>query len=237
MIAAAVSWIAQTLASSAVVILAFIAIRSTSIGERFLNHHLERKIADLKHTHEEKIEALRSDLAHLQDRGRRANELEFDAASKIWHAFVDAFLKTQQAIVDYKSFPDLNKLTSDDLTTFLENTELSDPQRAQVSTAADKVGMYSKITRLRKISTAGAAIYDGRLLVRTNGIFISSAMTKSFKEGFEVLSKAHVEQFIDFEHGRGPSNESSVLLISPAGENLVGNLEVLVRSALRRDSN
>lgn len=235
MVAAAASWIIQTLASSAVVILAFIAVRSTAIGERFLNHHLAKKIADLEHAHAEKIEALRADLAHLQDRGRRANELEFDAASKIWHAFVDAYQKTQQAIVDYKSFPDLNKLSGDDLTTFLESTDLSNPQRIQVSGATDKVAMYSKITRLRRISTAGGAIYDGRLLLRTDGIFVSSAMSKSFKGAFEVLSRAHVEQFMDFEHGRGPSNESSVLLISPAGEQLVANLETLVRSALRRD--
>jgi hypothetical protein len=71
MIATIISWFAQTLASSAFVILAFIAIRSTNVGERLLSHHLDRKITDLKHAHEEKIEALRSDLAHLQDRGRR----------------------------------------------------------------------------------------------------------------------------------------------------------------------
>jgi isoaspartyl peptidase/L-asparaginase-like protein (Ntn-hydrolase superfamily) len=99
--------------------LAFIAARSTGIGERFSNHHLERKIADLKHAHEEKIEALRADLAHLQDRGRRANELEFDAASKIWHAFVDAHMKVQQAILDYLSIPDLNKMSTTDVATFL----------------------------------------------------------------------------------------------------------------------
>ena len=106
------TWVAQTLASSGVAILAFVAIKSTAFGERFLNHHLERRIADLKHTHEEKIEQIRADLAHLQDRGRRANELEFDAASKLWHAFVDAYQKTQQAIVDYMQFPDLDRLSS-----------------------------------------------------------------------------------------------------------------------------
>jgi hypothetical protein len=61
-------------------------------------HHLERRIADLEHAHAQKIEALRSDLAHFQDRGRRANELEFDAASKIWHAYVDAYIKTPFAL-------------------------------------------------------------------------------------------------------------------------------------------
>lgn len=66
------SWLAQTLASSALAIAAFIALRSTAIGERFLNYRLEQKIMALKHAHEEKIEALRSELAHFQDRGQRA---------------------------------------------------------------------------------------------------------------------------------------------------------------------
>ncbi len=227
------TWIVQTLASSGVVILSFIAIKSTAFGERFLNHHLERRIADLKHTHEQKIEQLRADLAHLQDRGRRANELEFDAASKLWHAFVDAHQKTRQAIVDYMQFPDLNKLSDDDVTTFLESTELSSPQRAQVLGASDKVRMYAKVMRQRKIYTAGAAIYDGMLLLNTNGIFVSCEMSEMFKNGFEMLSKAQVEQQINFEHGDVP-NETSMLLIGPAGQRLLADLETLVRSTLRR---
>lgn len=77
------SWIAQTVTSSAVAIFAFIVVRSTAVGERFLNYRLEQKIVALKHAHDEKIEGLRSDRAHFQDRGRRANELEFEALVKI----------------------------------------------------------------------------------------------------------------------------------------------------------
>jgi hypothetical protein len=43
-----------------------------------------------------------------------------------------------------------NQLSSDNLTIILENTELSCPQRAQVSAASDKVTMYSKIMRIEK---------------------------------------------------------------------------------------
>jgi hypothetical protein len=229
------SWIAQTLASSAVAILTFIAIRSTAIGERFLNHHLERRITDLEHAHEEKIEALRSDLAHLQDRGRRANELEFDAASKVWHAYVDAYIKTKQAIVDLLSFPPLNKLAQEDVTTFLESTELSEEQRAKVVSASDKERTYARIMRFRKINAAGTAIQHGWLLVRTDSIFISSEMSKRFEEGFRLLSKAQIEQQMNFEHGRGVGHETSEMLISPQGDGQFANLETLVRTTLRRE--
>jgi hypothetical protein len=231
----AINFILQTLASSALAIIAFVGIKSTAVGERFLNHHLERKIADLKHVHEEKIEALRADLAHLQDRGRRANELEFDAASKIWHAFVDAYNKTLQAIADFLTFPDLDKLPSEDLAAFLESTELSPQQRAQVSGATDKIKMYTNIMRLRRINIAGAAIYDGRLLLRTNGIFISSETSKRFAEGFEARSKAQIEQQINFQHRDAAGFDDAILLTGVGGEQLLTNLESLVRSTLRRE--
>jgi hypothetical protein len=230
-----IAWIAQTFASSLLAILAFIAVRSTAIGERFLNHHLAKKIADLEHAHAEKIEALRADLAHLQDRGRRANELEFDAASKIWYAFVDAHMKAQQAILDYISIPDLNKMSAADVATFLESTEFSSQQRKQVLDVEDKVRMYSKVNRLRNINKAGTAIYEGRLLLRTSGIFLSAKVAKAFKDGFEMLSFAQVEQQLDFE-GRGIREQpKSAELLGAGGELLLSTLETLVRSTIRRD--
>ena len=58
-------------------------------------------------------------------------------------------------------------------------------------------------------------------------------MSEMFKNGFEMLSKAQVEQQINFEHGDVP-NETSMLLIGPAGQRLLADLETLVRSTLRR---
>jgi hypothetical protein len=223
------------LASSAVAILAFFAVKSTAIGERFLNHHLEQKIADQKHAHDEQIEEIRAELGHLQDRGRRANELEFEASSKIWQAFVDAHMKVHQAIVDFMSFPDLDKLASEDLVAFLEGGELSPQQRKQVIGANDKIRMYSKIMRLRKINSAGAAIYEGRRLLRTSAIHINAAMADAFRNGFDMLSGAYAEQAVSFEHGAGAGSKASMALIGGEGDKLLALLEALVRATIRRD--
>jgi hypothetical protein len=229
------AWIVQTLASSVVAILAFVAIKSTAFGERVLDHHLAKKIEDLRHQHVRELEALRADLAHVLDRGRRANELEFEAVTKVWNAFVDAWIKTQQAIVDQKSFPDLNSLSDSDLSVFLESTELSGQQRQQVLGAKDKTEMYSKILSLRTINTAGAAIYDGRQMLRTNGIFISASVAKSFKDAFEELSGAQVERYMEFQHRRSAGYEKSMAVLDPSGHGLIATLESLVRTTIRRD--
>jgi demethoxyubiquinone hydroxylase (CLK1/Coq7/Cat5 family) len=231
------TFLGQTIASSALVIAAFVAVRFTGIGERFLNHHLEKKVADLKHSHDRDIEGLRADLAHFQDRGRRANELEFEAATKVWHAFVDAWLKTQQAIVEFMSFPDLNKLTVSDLATFIDSTELSAPQRQQVINADDKNEMYSKILRLRTINLAAAAIYDGRQTLRTNGIFIPAPMAKIFKDAFNKLNEAQVERYLEFQHGRVPGGYvKSMAVLDTSGEGMFSELQSLVRTTIRSNA-
>jgi hypothetical protein len=85
----------QAIAGSALTILAFIGVRFTKLGERLLDHRLNAKIVAIGHANTKEIEGLRSELAHLLDRGRRANEAEFDALTKVWDAYVDAWLKTQ----------------------------------------------------------------------------------------------------------------------------------------------
>ena len=228
------SGLGQAIAGSALTILAFIGVRFTKLGERFLDHRLNAKIAAIGHANTKEIEGLRSELAHLQDRGRRANEVEFDALTKVWDAYVDAWLKTQQAILEQMSFPDLDVLSASDLSTFLESTELSEAQRQQVALATDKKNMYAKILRLRIVNIAGAAIYEGRHLLRRNGIFLSSSVTRAFREAFDHLSAAQVERYLAFQHGdRG--YEESIGVLDTAGTGEIATLQNLVRSTIRRD--
>jgi hypothetical protein len=229
------SWIGQTLAGAAVLILAFIGVRSTAVGERFLSHHLDRKITELRNAHEEKIENLRTQLAHFQDRGRRANELEFEAITKIWRLFCDAWLKTQQAIVDYMSFPDMQQMSDEDVRAFLETTELSEVQKKQVLGAADKNGMFSKIMRLRRINAAGAAIFEGRLTLRSEGIFVPSALAQRFKEVFDKFSEAYVEQLMEFQKRGSGGFKKSLAILDTSGGGLIAEMEALLRGTIRRD--
>jgi hypothetical protein len=231
----AISWLLQTILASGGAILAFILLRSTAIGERLLSHHLERRITELKHAHVETLESLKADLAHLGDRGRRANEREFDALSSIWDAFVDAFLKTNQAVISYRSFPDLDRLSAQDLGAFLETTELSAPQRQQVAAASKKVDIYSKIMDLRGINTAGGVIFNARLLLRQRGIFVQTSMVDEFKSALDMLGKAQIERHIEFEHrGSGVGSKDTSRLLSE-GERTFDQLQSMVRTRLLRD--
>jgi hypothetical protein len=80
-----------------------------------------------------------------------------------------------------------------------------------------------------------ATIYEDRLLLRTNGIFLPATVAKAFANGLATLSAAYVEQKLDFE-GRGVREQpKSIDLLDGGGELLLSTLETLVRSTIRRD--
>jgi hypothetical protein len=215
-----ISWLLQTLVTSGIAIIGFVALTSTRVGERWLSHRFERQLAEL-----------RAELARHEDRGRRANEREFDAVSAIWDAFVDAFLKTNQAVISYLEFPDLDQLSQEDLAAFLESTELSPEQRQQVTVASKKSDMYSKIMNLRRINTAGASIFDARLLVRRKGIFVQRGMVDEFKSAIDMLSKAQVERLMEFRHRTSSGFEHTSRLFDE-GNAMFDRLQSMVRTRL-----
>jgi hypothetical protein len=118
--------------------------------------------------------------------------------------------------------------------TFLETTELSAAQRQQVSSAMKKVDMYSKIMSLRQINAAGASIFDARLLLRRNGIFVQTSIMGEFKNALEILGKAQVERYIEFQHRSGVDYKESSRLLSD-GEKVLDRLQSMVRTRLHRD--
>ena len=95
--------------------------------------------------------------------------------------------------------------------------------------------MYSKIMRLRRINTAGTAIYEGQQLLMTHGIFIPSELSNQFGGAFEVLGKAHGEQYVNFEHGGGAGHQNAMFVVGAGGEQVLLNLQMKVRANLRRD--
>jgi hypothetical protein len=228
------AWLGQTIVTFGVTILGFIAVRSTGIGEKLLDHHWTKQLAELKHSQDQKIEALKADLANLQDRGKRANEREFEALSAIWEAFVDAFLKTNEAVMSLISHPDLPRLTPEELTSFLQSTDFSPQQRAQVEQSVDKNKAFGDIVQLRQIHASRSSIFTVHLLLRTKGIFVAREIIDEFKACLEMLSAAQAERYVQFHH-RGTLDGSKGHALIQGGEKKFDELQSVVRKVLRND--
>ncbi len=225
------AWIAQVTAAFGGSFLAFIGATSSKFGERFLGHHFDRKLADLKHDQNAQIEALRAELAHLSDRGRRSNEREFDAISAVWEKFVDAYLATTNCAIDFHQHPDLVRLSTDNLLDFLDETPLTDAQKKTIIEATDKNDRYRSFVTLRSINAAHKAIFDVRQLLRKNGIFVPDDLARAFQSAIEVLTKAEVQRYMEFSY-KGPRDLTDVSFLLINGDKIFNELNVAVRNRL-----
>jgi hypothetical protein len=153
-------------------VLAFFGLAPAKLGERALGHFLEQRLASLRHEQNEKIEQLKAELAHLSDRGVTSNEREYAALTAVWENFVEAYLSTHACVASFIENPDLNRMDDDRLNAFLSSTEMTDRQRQIISSASDKNRAYVDVIIARQISRASKDIFDMRILLRRQEIFI-----------------------------------------------------------------
>jgi hypothetical protein len=226
------SWLLQVILAYGAAVLTFLGVAPTKLGEKLLGHHLERRLSTLRHEQNEKLEALKEQLAYLGDRAKRSNEREFEALASIWTQFVEAYLSTQACAHAFTSHPDLTQMSVEDLQTFLESTELADLQKKHVLDASDRNRAFGRILKMRSIHKARDDIFDARLRLRTNGIFVPAELSAQFASALEVLTKAQVQRYVESERDGGSYGGKEVEYLIVNGERLFGELTSAVRVRL-----
>lgn len=211
-----------------------LAILSTQVGEKYVSHRLERGLEKIKHEHDAQIESLRAQLSHLSDRGRHANEREFEALSEIWDLFVEAFLATNTCIASFMEFPDFSRMSDADTQEFLNSTEFSEGQRKYVMGATNRNNAYSRTVTIRDINKAGSDLHKVRLALRKKGIFIPKALGDRLRASIEEMSRAQVARRVSFSYP-AHRDEDATNFLSRA-EDFITEIGELVRDRLIRSS-
>ena len=133
---------------------------------------------NLKHEQNTKIESLKTELAHVIDRGQRSNEREYDALSQVWKKSIDAYYATNTAAISLLEYPNLDQMTDEEVSSFLSTTEFSEGQRKQVLDSKDRNTIYSCLVTLRQINAARQANHEVRKLLLKREIFIPAELSQ-----------------------------------------------------------
>lgn len=63
-----------------------------------------------------------------------------------------------------------------------------------------------------------------------------AVLSQRFKEEFEKLSGAYVEQSMEFQRRRSTGFEKSLAVLDTTGQGTIAEMETLVRDTIRSDS-
>jgi hypothetical protein len=174
----------------------------TKLGEAVVQFRVGKALEAFKAQQSGELERLKGQLSHVGDRGRRSNEMEFAAIETVWRVFVKAWLSTNTCVGSMTTIPRFDTMTDDEATAFLSGAGLNEGEQSSVLHAADKTRQYTSILDWRRITDAGRDVYQARLTLREQRIFMPAGLTKQFGDVIERMSSVQVERRLSLENPR-----------------------------------
>ena len=136
--------------------------------------------------------------------------MEFNAIEIVWKEFVKAWLSTNTCVSAMITIPEFERMSDDEAKKFAASYGFTDDEQSSLLTAADRKEEYVRVVRWKNAVQAGRDIYQARLTLREQRIFMPPELTKQFSEIIERMSNVQVEQRLSIAHRRdwdhkGPS--------------------------------
>jgi hypothetical protein len=182
-------------------------ILPTKLGEALFSYRLGKALEGFKAERALELEQLREQLSHLGDRGRRSNELEFTSIELVWRAFVKAWLSTNTCIGSMTQIPRFASMADEDVKSFASASGMSENDQKLLLAANDREKVYLNIVSWQRVIEAGQDVYQTRLKLREQRIFMPEEITKEFGDVIERMSGAQVERRLSLENPQIQSYE------------------------------
>jgi hypothetical protein len=172
----------------------------TKLGEALIQFRTGKLLEGFKAEQSRELERLKEQLSHLGDRGRRSNEMEFEAIETVWKTFVKAWLSANTCVGAMIQIPDFNRMSDDDVKKLAASSGFSDRDQETLLRSADRKEEYVKLINWQKVLEARKDIYQARLTLREQRIFMPQEITKQFGDVIERMSSVQVERQLALEH-------------------------------------
>jgi hypothetical protein len=177
----------------------------TKLGEALVQFRVGKALESFKADQSRELEQLKERLSHLGDRGRRSNEMEFAAIEKVWCVFVKAWLSANTCVGAAMTIPRFSTMTADETQSFLASSDLNERERESLLKATNREKEYAAILAWRMVVDAGKDIYQARLTLREQRIFMPADLTKIFSDTIERMSGAQIERRLHLENPHIPA--------------------------------
>jgi hypothetical protein len=179
----------------------------TKLDEALFSYRLGKALEGFKAEQNRELERLKEQLTHVGDRGKRSNEMEFSSIKLVWDAFIKAWLSTNTCAAMSMTVPRFERMSEEEVKSFAVSSKLSEVSQKTLLAATDRTKEYVNIVSWRLVIEAEADIFQARLILREQRIFMPAELTQQFSEVIEQMSGAQVERRLTLENPHIRANE------------------------------
>ena len=194
-------------------------------GEKWLNAKFEERLAAYRHAQQRELEQLKFEINSLMDRTVKLHQGEFDVLPEAWGRLSDAFNTTVPVSLGFLQYPDVNRMTTEQLEEFLEKSPLANWQKSELKLAPDKTRYYANVIHKEDFNKTGEACGEFRKYLSKNGIFILEPLKAKFVELDGLLTGALLERRSSLQNPDQDQNFEKGHTLHTKGRQLLESLE------------
>ncbi len=140
---------------------------------KWLDDKLQRGLQSMRHDHEREIELLRADLTKSFDRASKLHHREFEVLPAVWEKVANAFWTANALVHPFQTYPDLERMGTEELSEFFESTTLREWERMQIRLSDSMNAEFVNLIYWHRYTKAMEALRTATSAVTISGIFIA----------------------------------------------------------------
>jgi hypothetical protein len=160
------------------------------LGKTWIENKFAQRLEQLKHQQALEVQRLRVEIDSMLSGAIKLQDREFDVLPKAWQKLDEAHGLVSWLVAPMQSYPDLDRMDSQELSEFFDASELRDSQRQRISNASKKTDAYIDIIFWHRLNKVRSSIGQLRDFVAANGIFLPPELKDKFVKVVELLWSA-----------------------------------------------
>ena len=160
------------------------------LGKGWIENKFAQKLEQLKHQQALEVQRLRVEIDSMLSGAIKLQDREFDVLPKAWQMLDEAHGLVSWLVAPMQSYPDLDRMDSQELSEFFATSELAESKRQRIACASKKTDTYIDIIFWQRLNKVHSSIGQLRDFVAASGIFLPPELKEKFVKVVELLWSA-----------------------------------------------
>jgi len=154
------------------------------LGQGWIEHKFSEQLERSKYEQAKELEQIKFKINSLFNRVTKMQEKEFEVLPVAWSKLNDAHGPLMVCVLGFQEYPNLQRMSEDELEEFLSSVDLLETQKQQLRISENKNMLFSGFLTTIQLHKARAAYSDFSSYIEKNSIFLR----KDIKEKFSKVS-------------------------------------------------
>ena len=189
----------------------------------------------IKHQLNKDLENAKAEISIHAAKRLRLQDKEYEVFPEIWARLSDSRASLADALMQFRTMPDLNRMSDDDFESWLKGIDLTDEEKQAMNSSTNRFSLFNKILDYKALQKAKENYSEFQIYFEKNRIFLSPEIRNKFDEIRGLLRQSWVAREVQLDENDRALLKEALDLYTKEVEPLMEELEEIVQRRLFPD--